>query len=430
MKKTKSLILVLAIISSVHDISIAITRPGLNRESARLDALQMHLAIRDHTDVIGLDHFGGNPAGIVLDEPRSRMVPLVGLSRTKWTPNPLNIDGNNLGVLGLFRSDTRAIRLEIEGTRSESDINSSRADTGITEIAYNQKWGSFLAGASIDYFNTDTESNSGGSVTKSDPLSFATGIGWTQPLSNNRLDFGLNFNQDRSNTGNATESNSDEFGFQAILGNQDVFNIGFSAISDNQEDISNLSNAKLETDEHSFKLRGFWDVPNSLLQFGAEYQLLQSDIEKNNSLGVANFESDSHTLGLGAALSFDNKHLLGLEGRIVNEDSESTESAGRTDDEDRESQIIVGFETHILGKMVGRASFSYLDDGFKSTFNSNTSKINQFIRKVAVGAGIQTSENSVIDIVYSYEDFNGAYSTRRFVNTGMIMGTLFFGPNK
>lgn len=415
MKRLKTLAVLITSLAWLTTPSLGITRPGLNRESARLDALQINLAIRDHTDVIGLDHFGGNPAGIVLDEAKSRVVPLVGLSRTRWVPSPQEIDSNDLGLLGLVRTENQAVRLELKGNRFELDsfnsLINSDIDTGSAEIAYNRRWGSILGGASVNYFNEDGEGTSGNFNGHSDPLAFSGGIGWTQSLSDNRLDFGINVNREQ-NAVSASEIESDEFGFQAIFRRQDDLVLGFSGFIDNQDTKAKASGIlTFEDDSRTYKVRGFWDVENSPVQLGAEYQMELREISFHNVpiVGTLSSESDTRTSALGAALNFE-RVLVGVEGQLE-DDVKGTN--------DTVKQLAAGLESPILKNILGRVSFSYTDQKLGVMTSG-------FIRKTAVGIGIHTSENSVIDAVYSYSDSNLGPSDR-FINEGMVMATLFFG---
>jgi len=77
MKKKLLVLQIAAVLMAGNSFALSLSHDNLQSKSARLDALQLNVSVEDETNVIGLNMWGGNPAGLNLDETRSRVVPIM-----------------------------------------------------------------------------------------------------------------------------------------------------------------------------------------------------------------------------------------------------------------------------------------------------------------------------------------------------------------
>ncbi|MCM2267732.1 MAG: hypothetical protein NDI60_08190 [Elusimicrobiales bacterium] len=318
-------------------------------QSARVDALQMHLAVDDESDQLTLENWADNRADLKAGESKIK-VEANTTGGEEYTPSEWDVSGNRLGALGRFG------RLEFEGLyiaqKSERLNTTTRNEFNKTAAG-----AAFAFGPESLSFGVHANMNRSGDED------------WEEVTDNNSLGaavimrtdlYELGATADYVGRGTKDDSanydvprNGPQFGAQAMLkplkGLKAALRASAAMLEGDGANNGATEYENYEVDHKELGARLEWRLEKLPLTFGLEYSKVLYDVSYTAS-GVLNETENEYSLKTaGAALRLlGDRLLLGLELQDLQLDMSGNESEGRT--------LTGGAELWVLPGLALRAS--------------------------------------------------------------------------
>ncbi len=414
--KTRSGLLIFLFFFSGLKAGLAglLPKEDLSRESARLDSLQLNTAVEDETNVIGLSKWAGNPAGIILDEEKSRIVPVVKYSN----PQKGEFD-TTAGLFGVFKTDSQAIQIQSSYQHDIAPPEDRETKQRFTDLTYDKRFNNFFAAANLNYVD---DRNSAGETSHSDPLGYGMGIGYTHPLSMGSLDMGLNYkrNDDTLNAWVSGKIPSNQTGVQAIYRRPGVLNVGIAFENTAQDSrltdvfragyngtLYNIERLK----QQIYSERAFFSPSQIPLQFGERIAFTH---EENGLSDAQLFNLNAFNTTWGLAHVSKDKNIIGIEYSYfhynLNDDGISQFI--------NEYKAALGTEYHLMPQLLARASYSYETQNYLEK---------NIYGKVGVGLGYVFTTSAKLDVSYTNSQTHVPYPDGMHISDGLqVIGTFYF----
>lgn len=390
-------------------------------KSARLDALQMGVAIEDEANIIGLEKWADNPAGLAMDENSSRLVAVYDFGTSQWGGD--DQDRDFPGLYGVYRKADMAVSAQLNSqTWEQGELFGDAKSQTFGEIRFNRNFDRFLAGVNVANWSEDSSPyGSPTSFYESDPMSFGAGIGYKLE----RFVLGLNAGQ---SSGTFTMAGSDDEertfryeGVQAIYVNPGLMRAGFE-IRRFQEELKEGA-SKQEDDGYELRARGFYHRADHPLRIGIEGSLRGEKIDWIDSgFHMTDDDKDTSRFTVGASLVSPRWGLVGLEYRYLNQETEYN-LLGDTDKSSR-SNIALGGEITPTAEWALRLSYSRFTASFNDADDKSAS--GDF---VGIGVGYLLSERFKLDGSYNHSsvDYSEEGETFDWPETKWsLMGSWYF----
>jgi hypothetical protein len=403
MNKVKYFVLPLILAFSFANLASAAILAELNYhdKSARLDILQMDVAIEDETNVIGLEKWSDNPAGLVLDEEKSRLVGVFESheAKIKSLSSETTYKTTSPGVYSVFRGDHQAVSAQANFQRQTRSSTNQEDKQMAGQIRYNRLWDTFSFGAQAGLLDeSSTQPGLSDTDYRSDPVKAGLGMGLKKNLSEGRLLFGLNVTQasyTQETAGANTDSDSTAVSLQTILQKSETFKAGVMATVTG----SNVKSLTTETDttQTELKTRGLVGSRQLPLRLGWEISLANIDSERDSS-GLRTRESDTDAVltTLGASWGTADTGLVGVEWESSNYDTTTNNfsPASQTTSELTIKYLTLGGELPLMKTLTLRGSYSLLDQ--ESTSSTSSTTYEGYV--LGAGLGIKLGSQAKIDL--------------------------------
>jgi len=391
--------------------------------SARLKALQLDVSIEDESNLIGIDKWGGNPAGIVVDEFNSKMV-LFGQNNQQeqeQATNRINEDVNALGYFGVYNGGLYALQAEVAGQFSDLDLDISGFKdkhttnqlTGNTAIS--RRVGPFLLGAEVSFLGESQDREDG--ITgiledtediTSDPVSYALGVGLDVPFETGRFTLGLSgdfVNEEEKDLDVASgfESILDEegrtMGLQAILLKDDWVTLGLAY--ENEEVKRDLTQSSFKvnfnTEEKSYKFRTLIKPMRGPFQAGVEGTISETSFLVDlDGLPLFDLKVEGQQFDFGLAYVVAERGLLGFEVKTINLDTTNNFTSQK--DKIETLNYVVGLEFPLLPFLSVRGSYQTGEQVDKPAVGN---EVTTDIKTMGGGIGLRLGSRGKIDMGYT-----------------------------
>lgn len=384
----------------------ALIRPNLKNKSARLDALQLNVGVEDETNVIGLDLWAGNPAGLVSDEKKSRVVPVLEHDRMKdansdvtksWLP----------GVYGVYKMDNQAFAFQGNYQKLNSDTLNTDEKQMFGSATYSAMPSKFFSlGGTLGYQKDTAEDDITAKTTsKSDPLYWTIGGALLAPGENGDFSIGVQYISNDSKTtanGFSDETLTDYAkNFSTIYRSKRV-DAGLTYVDETIEQNDGVK-------ESNYLVSGrFFLRPETPWVLGASASYA-SEVE-----GLLGSNQSTMDVEAGATWLFEKQGLIGVNytrnHSIFDGGSESPEG------------ISVGGEMQLTDIVTGRASYKYGSTDVNGALTT-TAISNAF----GAGFGFKLTELAKLDLTWLHgteTDHSKTIDTTTDVLE--VVGTMYF----
>ncbi|MBU2528120.1 porin [bacterium] len=334
-------------------VDMALVLPYVGNEEAidsdiRLQQMGgLSLAVEDESNLIGLDKFGGNPAGMVLDYEKSKIefdfrnmgageISLLAPTRKTY----VEFEGSFTPLLGIYRGGDNAVGavggvLNLGITYPQSPENKTNLDLNVFGVGYSHQIEGLVIGGSVMSSNyvTKGEDTSAGSASeeKTAALILGIGCGYIIPVEDNELTLGLTLSIPREDNtvedkiNGVTQSGKYDDSLSGVgLGLQGIFKIadkGRIGLSLSQDSISgdkktdSIKAGAVEKNETNIALRALYKLEENINMGFVYSHGAEDSIEKNLAETKISDDSDtSSDIGVGISYSLrEDKGLVGVE---------------------------------------------------------------------------------------------------------------------
>lgn len=424
-------IIVLLLMLIVFSVSLgnAFAPDNLNTKSERITALQLNLSILDEANSLGLYHYGSNPAGILVDETRNRVIFSLGDYQNKGIQIPPT-DFNKAGVYGLYgvtRSDYQAFEVSLirQFERLNSSANEYFTNQSLVSLAFNKKITSFLLGVKTEILNNVNNYDSPAGKLQADPISYTLGVGWL-PGGRKNIVLALSGKKEKSVLTTNEDIKTDGFGTQVLFKRNDLFFLTLT--SDFNKERYNSSGTVATIKDFLSRGRVLWLTTSQRFGFGLEAKFnRESRLQKGaNGTLFQRIKYNSYFFDIEPSFRFNHlKGLIGFKSGI--HFKEMLNKLSKKQSRYHGGNLGIGFEYFFFNKITSQFSYSFDQDNEYFPVGRLIRKKNTLTK--GLGFGVKINERSKLDcsILRKDEKLKAIYfSQKSHLTIFNLMVTKYF----